>query len=116
MNCATCIGVLAYPNSPDYITDQTSIIRFQVSVVDILNGIEPGAPSHVLRETFTAIQGLAPVTPQRKRMTYLALTKMCMPNLAEVFVDGTVGAVLSAHAVPIKLKYECPPSSMSSVV
>ena len=44
-------------------------------------------------------------------MTYLALTKMCMPNLAEVFVHGTVRAVLSAHAVPIKLKYECPPSS-----
>ena len=51
------------------------------------------------------------MTPQQKRMTYLALTKMCMPNLAEVFADGTVGAVLSAHAVPIKLKYECPQSS-----
>ena len=46
---------------------------------------------------------------------------MCMPKLAElflqfkekdeVFVDGTVGSVLSAYAVPIKLKYECPPSS-----
>jgi len=41
-----------------------------------------------------------------------------MPRLAElflqfkekneVFVDGTVEAVLSAYAVPIKLKYECP--------
>ena len=29
----------------------------------------------------------------------------------EVFVDGTVEAVLSAYAVPIKLKYECPPPS-----
>ena len=29
----------------------------------------------------------------------------------EVFVDGIVGVVLSAHAVPIKLKCECPPSS-----
>ena len=50
MNCVTCVGVLAYPNSPYYITDQTSIIRFQVSVVDTLNGIEPGAPSHVIRD------------------------------------------------------------------
>jgi hypothetical protein len=44
-----------------------------------------------------------------------------MPKLAElylrfkvnneVFVDETVEAVLSAYAVPTKLKYECPPSS-----
>jgi hypothetical protein len=43
-----------------------------------------------------------------------------MPKLAElflqfekdeVFVDGTVEAVLSAYTVPIKLKYECPSSS-----
>jgi hypothetical protein len=46
---------------------------------------------------------------------------MCMPKLArlflqfrekdEVFVDGTVDAVMSVYTVPIKLKYECPPSS-----
>ena len=29
----------------------------------------------------------------------------------EVFVDGIVGVVLSAYAVPIKLKYEYHPSS-----
>jgi hypothetical protein len=61
------------------------------------------------------------MTPQHKRITYTALAKLCMPTLAElfqqfkekdeVFVDGTVGAVLSAYAVPIKLKYECPPSA-----
>jgi len=44
-----------------------------------------------------------------------------MPKLAElflqfkdkdeIFVDGTVEAVLSAYAVPIKLKYECPAPS-----
>ena len=54
----------------------------------------------------------APVTtPSRqKRITYIALAKMCMPRLAElflrfkerdeIFVDGTVEAVLSAYAVP----------------
>jgi hypothetical protein len=61
------------------------------------------------------------MTPQHKRITYIALAKLCMPTLAElfqqlkekdeVFVDGTVGAVLSAYAVPIKLKYEYPPSA-----
>ena len=60
-----------------------------------------------------------------KRITYIALAKICMPKLAEqflqfkekdeVFVDGTVGAVLSAYAVPIKLKYECPQSSFIQV-
>jgi hypothetical protein len=29
----------------------------------------------------------------------------------EIFVDGTVEALFSAYAVPVKLKYECPPPS-----
>jgi hypothetical protein len=55
---------------------------------------------------------------QQKRITYIALAKICMPKLADlflqfkdkddVFVDEIVEAVLSAYAVPIKLKYECP--------
>jgi len=59
--------------------------------------------------------------PQRKRTTCIALAKLCRPKLAElflqfkdkdeIFVDGTVEAILSAYAVPIKLKYECPPPS-----
>jgi hypothetical protein len=63
----------------------------------------------------------ATTSPPRKRITYIALTKMCMPRLAdlflqfkekdEIFVDGTVEALFSAYAVPIKLKYECPPPS-----
>jgi len=52
---------------------------------------------------------------------YIALAKLCMPKLAElflqfkdkdkIFVDRTIEAVLSAYAVLIKLKYECPPPS-----
>ena len=116
--------------------------------MDTVNGIEltePGAPSHILRDLseyatlafiasfdvpqvhrqgakpFTVVQAPASTPPQHKRITYIALTKMCMPRLAElllqfkekdeVFVEGTVEAVLSAYAVPIKLKYECPPPS-----
>jgi hypothetical protein len=117
--------------------------------MDTVNGIEltePGAPSHILRDmseyatlAFIAsfdvpqvhrqgtkqpsmtVQAPATTMPQYKRITYIALAKMCMPKLAElflqfkekdeVFVDGTVEAVLSAYAVPIKLKYECPPPS-----
>jgi hypothetical protein len=71
---------------------------------------------------FTAVQAPALMTPPHKRITYIALAEMCMPKLGEiflqfikemdeVFVDGTVGAVLSAYTVPIKPKYECLPSS-----
>jgi len=75
------------------------------------------------QDTKPSTAASAPVTtpPRRKRITYIALTKMCMPRLAElflrfkerdeIFVDGTVEAVLSAYAVSIKLKYECPPPS-----
>ena len=118
--------------------------------MDTVNGIElteAGAPSHILRDLseYTTLAFIAsfdvPQThkhsaepsiaaqasdsmttvPQRKRVTYIALAKMCMPKLAElflrfkdkdeIFVDGTVEAVLSAYAVPIKFKYECPPPS-----
>jgi hypothetical protein len=121
----------------------------QANVMDAVNGIElteAGAPSYILRdlseyatlafiasfdvprarrqsvEPSMAAQVPATTTPpQQKRITYIALAKMCMPKLAElflrfkdkgeVFVDGSVEAVLSAYAVPIKLKYECPPPS-----
>jgi hypothetical protein len=68
---------------------------------------------HILREPFAVVQAPASMTPQHKETTYIALAKMCMPKLAElflqfkeedeVFADGTVGAVLSAYAVRIKL-------------
>jgi hypothetical protein len=53
--------------------------------------------------------------PQQKRITYIAVAKMYMPKLAElfsqfkdkdeIFLDGSVEAVLSAYVVPVKLKY-----------
>lgn len=116
--------------------------------MDAVNSIEltePGAPSYILRDLSeyatlafiasfdvpqthrqgakpsAAVQASGTAVPQHKRITYIALAKMCMPRMAElflqfkekdeVFVDGTVEAVLSAYAVPIKLKYECPPPS-----
>jgi hypothetical protein len=122
-------------------------VDFQANVMDTVNGIElkeAGVPSYILRdlseyatlafiasfdvprargqqstELPTATQSPTTMTtPLRKRITYIALAKMCMPKLAElflrfrerdeIFVDGSVEAVLSAYAVPIKLKYDCP--------
>ena len=81
----------------------------------------PQARSQQSAEPSTAAQAPTTTTgtaPPRKRITYIALAKMCMPKLAElflrfrekdeVFVDGSVEAVLSAYAVPIKFKYDCP--------
>jgi hypothetical protein len=59
--------------------------------------------------------------PQRKRIMSIVFLRMFIPELAEPFMrlgsnnkilkDGTIRAVLSAYAVPTKLKYECPPPS-----
>ena len=107
--------------------------------MDAVGGIElaeTGTPSYIIRDlseyaTLAFIASfdvpeaakhetkLASTTSQpQKRITYIALAKICMPKLAdlflqfkdkdEVFVDEIVEAVLSAYAVPIKLKYECP--------
>ena len=122
--------------------------RYQAIVMDTVNSVElteAGTPSLVLRDlseyatlafiaSFDVPEAQArnaklpagasvPVTtpPQQKRITYVALAKMCMPKLAElflqlkekdeVFVDETIEAILSAYAIPIKLKYDCPPPS-----
>ncbi|KAI9452204.1 hypothetical protein F5148DRAFT_1237059 [Russula earlei] len=141
-------GVLTYPNSPDFRPDIDNLSPVQDNVMDTINGIElteAGVSSYILRDLseYTTLAFIAsfdapqvhghdakpsttvqlPVTkpPQRKRITYIALAKMCMSRLAElflqfkekeeIFVDGTVEAILSAYSVPIKLKYECPPPS-----
>ncbi|KAL1741643.1 guanine nucleotide exchange factor in Golgi transport N-terminal-domain-containing protein [Schizophyllum fasciatum] len=71
-------------------------------------------------KTFTA-KGAAVPTSSTKRITYIALTKRAMPLLVDLFLrfkdqsaiytDGTLDAVLSAYAIPMKLKYDCPPAS-----
>jgi hypothetical protein len=35
----------------------------------------------------TGVRELASMTPQHKRITYIALAKMCMPKLAELFLQ-----------------------------
>jgi hypothetical protein len=69
------------------------------------------APSHILRDLseyatlafitsfdvprahgqsakhFTAVQAPASMTPQHKRITYIALASMCMPKLAKLFLQ-----------------------------
>ncbi|KIK97811.1 hypothetical protein PAXRUDRAFT_824529 [Paxillus rubicundulus Ve08.2h10] len=100
-----------------------------------------GVPSLVMRDLseFSTLPFLAgfhtqpaqfsapgsPVTPvptlTRNHITYVGLSKKTMPSLvelylqfkdrAEIYENGTLEAVFSAYAIPIKLKYDCPAPS-----
>ncbi|KAK7039339.1 protein MON2 [Favolaschia claudopus] len=127
-------GILTYPSSPDYRPDIDQLPPVQSIVLDTIVGIDltaPGCPSLIMSDLseFATLPFLAafdvPANPKtqtpQKRVTYIALAKKVMPMLVdlflrfkereEIFVDGTIEAVLSAYSIPVKLKYECPPAS-----
>ncbi|KAJ7842842.1 hypothetical protein B0H14DRAFT_3868774 [Mycena olivaceomarginata] len=127
-------GILTYPNSPDYRPDIDQLPPVQASVLETIADIDlsaAGCPSLVMRDLseFATLPFLAafdvPAIPKTqtppKRITYIALAKKVMPMLVdlflrfkereEIFVDGTIEAVLSAYSIPVKLKYDCPPAS-----
>ncbi|KAJ7752413.1 hypothetical protein DFH07DRAFT_520905 [Mycena maculata] len=127
-------GILTYPNSPDYRPDIDQLPPVQTIVLETIFDIDlsaPGSPSLVMKDLseFTTLPFLAafnvPSNPKtqapQRRVTYTALAKKTMPMLVdlflrfkereEIFVDGTIEAVLSAYSIPVKLKYDCPPAS-----
>ncbi|KAJ7659408.1 guanine nucleotide exchange factor in Golgi transport N-terminal-domain-containing protein [Mycena rosella] len=127
-------GILTYPSSPDYRPDIDQLPPVQAIVIETIVGIDlsaPGSPSLVMRDLseFATLPFLAafdvPPNPKtqtpQKRITYIALAKKIMPMLVdlflqfkdreEIYVDGTIEAILSAYSIPVKLKYDCPPAS-----
>ncbi|KAJ6632164.1 hypothetical protein B0H10DRAFT_1976381 [Mycena sp. CBHHK59/15] len=127
-------GILTYPSSPDYRPDIDQLPPVQAIVIETIVDIDlsaPGSPSLVMRDLseFATLPFLAafdvPPNPKtqtpQKRITYIALAKKTMPMLvdlflrfkdrAEIYIDGTLEAVLSAYSIPVKLKYDCPPAS-----
>ncbi|KAL5513923.1 hypothetical protein ACEPAG_2684 [Sanghuangporus baumii] len=134
-------GVLTYPDSPNYRPDIDDLTAVQAVVVETINDIDlsvPGAASLVLRDLSELLtlpylgafdvqdanyDPSRPIKDSRRsnRVTYIALTKKVMPMLRDTFlrfrdadliyIDGTLEAIFSAYAVPIKLKYECPAPS-----
>ncbi|GLB42717.1 putative C-terminal region of Mon2 protein [Lyophyllum shimeji] len=127
-------GVLTYPNSPDFRPDIDALPPVQASVMETIEDIDlsvPGSPSLVLRDLseyatlpFLAAFDVPPIpntsTPP-KRITYIAISKKILPILVDLFmrfkdsidiyIDGTLEAVLSAYSIPVKLKYDCPAPS-----
>ncbi|KAJ6531650.1 hypothetical protein DFH09DRAFT_1409114 [Mycena vulgaris] len=127
-------GILTYPSSPDYRPDIDQLPPVQAIVVETIVDLDlsaPGCPSLVMRDLseFATLPFLAafdvPPNPKaqtpQKRITYIALAKKIMPMLVdlflrfkareEIYIDGTIEAVLSAYSIPVKLKYDCPPAS-----
>ncbi|KAI0690366.1 hypothetical protein BC835DRAFT_1365030 [Cytidiella melzeri] len=134
-------GALTYPDSPDFRPDVDSLSSVQTVVLDAIGGIDmsgQGVPSLILRDLseYSTLSFLAafdaPKSPSRvvqgkqreephKRVTYVALSKKTMPQLVDLFLtfkedvsiynDGTVESILSAYAIPMKLKYDCPAPS-----
>ncbi|KAF8639344.1 hypothetical protein AX17_001563 [Amanita inopinata Kibby_2008] len=126
-------GVLTYPNSPDYRPDVDALPPLQSVVMDTVFGVDlssPGAPSLIMRDLseYATLSFLAAFDLQSQnskaapnKITYIALSKKVMPMLVElylkfkgkleIYMDGTVEALLSSYSIPIKMKYDCPPPS-----
>ncbi|PFH47539.1 hypothetical protein AMATHDRAFT_151886 [Amanita thiersii Skay4041] len=126
-------GVLTYPNSPDYRPDVDALSPVQSVVLDAIANIDlsnTGVSSLVIRDIaeYTTLPFLAAFEVQGQnskaapgRITYIALCKKTMPLLVElyskfkgnpdIYVDGTLEALLSAYLIPVKMKYDCPPAS-----
>ncbi|KAI0048499.1 hypothetical protein FA95DRAFT_1517415 [Auriscalpium vulgare] len=81
----------------------------------------PPAPAPSMLAVQISPARMSTASSKQKRVTYMALSKKTMPMLVELFlrfkdkeeiyVDETLEALLSAYSIPIKLKYDCPPSS-----
>ncbi|KAF9010067.1 hypothetical protein BDQ17DRAFT_1273776 [Cyathus striatus] len=124
-------GILTYPNSSDYRPDVDSLPPVQAVVMDTIIGIDlsiPGSPSLIMRDLseYSTLPFLAAFDIHKgqgttNRITYIALAKKTMPMLVDLFqqfkesldiyMNGTLEAILSAYSIPVKLKYECPAPS-----
>ncbi|KAG8859812.1 hypothetical protein FRB91_006695 [Serendipita sp. 411] len=131
-------AIMTYPCS-DFRPDVDALTPLQSNILAIFESIDllvPGAPSlllgdlaHFVTLAFTSSSDLHELSTSPrvndnikvKKVTYIALCKRVMPllahlysrfkNLADIYGNGTVEAVLTAYSIPIKLKYNCPAPS-----
>ncbi|KAG8863454.1 hypothetical protein FRB96_008194 [Tulasnella sp. 330] len=137
-------AIMTYQSSHDYRPDIDSLTPVQNAVISAIQSMQfdiTGAPSILLFDiaeymtlAFLAafdfeeppLSGQTPEKPRpTKHVSYIALSKMCMPLLAglfskykdvtEIYADGTVESMFSSYAIPMKLKYDAPaPSKFGS--
>lgn len=112
-------AIVAYSRSPDYRPDVDVMSPLQQAVAELIAKSRHLGPSVVLSD-LAELGSLAYIGETGTKVTYVALSKFAMPTMAEVFRpvadktelynDGTVENVIGAYALPIKLKYDCPPA------
>lgn len=116
-------SAIEYSRSPDYRPDVDSMSPLQQAVTDLIikaSKSDNFSASLVLAD-LTEFASLAYLGDSGGKVSYVALSKYCMPAMAAVFTrvadtaavyeDGMVDSMLGAYALPIKLKYDCPPSN-----
>lgn len=111
---------VTYTKSPDNRPDVDIMSPLQTAVSDMVATSTVFAPSIILSD-LAEFASLAYTGDTSSKLSFVALAKSCMPKLAKimlqlgpdasVYSDGTIGNVLGAYAVPIKLKYDCPAPS-----
>ncbi|OCF31812.1 hypothetical protein I316_06619 [Kwoniella heveanensis BCC8398] len=115
-------SAMTYTRSPDYRPDTDTMSPLQTSISSLLGSATNFSPTIILSDLaeFMSLAYVG-VDESNTKLTYVALSKWCMPKLAEVFSeyrsekklydDGTIETMIGAYSLPIRLKYDCPPAN-----
>lgn len=132
-------NVLVYSTSPQYRPDVDHVSPLQEAVLEAVQTLDmntPGVPSLVLADLaeYMTLAFLSPsedgsnknrgyIPPSQRKfstVTYIALNKKCSTLVADLFkahahvvslyTEGVFERMIGAYGLPMKLKYDCPPS------
>lgn len=127
-------NLLVYSTSPQYRPDIDHLSPLQDAVLNVIQNLDksvPGIPPLVLRD-LSEYMTLAFLGPQQEKsntppsqrrytsVTYIALNKKSSKMAIDLFKDhvdnlslyseGVFERIIGAFGLPMKLKYDCPPS------
>lgn len=132
-------NVLVYSTSPQYRPDVDHVSPLQEAVLEAVQTLDmntPGVPPLVLADLaeYMTLAFLSPpedgqnknrgyIPPSQRKfstVTYIALNKKCSALVADLFKahaqvvslysEGVFERMIGAYGLPMKLKYDCPPS------
>lgn len=132
-------NVLVYSTSPQYRPDVDHVSPLQEAVLEAVQTLDmntPGVPPLVLADLaeYMTLAFLSPpedgqnknrgyIPPSQRKfstVTYIALNKKCSTLVANLFKahaqvislysEGVLERMIGAYGLPMKLKYDCPPS------
>ncbi|WWC72496.1 uncharacterized protein I206_106458 [Kwoniella pini CBS 10737] len=128
-------SIMTYTKSSDYRPDIDTLSPLQSSISTLIADSQKFSTSQKLNDLseFTSLAYFASGDNSTAgssigtgvKLTYVGLSKWSMPKMVDVFrkdrkgkgkakeiyEDGVVENVLGAYSIPIKLKYDCPPSN-----